>query len=99
MVGVALLSTASASVCFVVADAKIFSNLRTFANKKSKFIGSLLSCGFCLGYWVCGFLEILLLPTLFYHNVTGYILTWLIMSWISGLQWAIMKYIFHVTGL
>lgn len=36
----------------LIVASKIFFSLRTFISKRSKFIGELFSCGYCLSVWV-----------------------------------------------
>ena len=45
---------AIAAVTMIVTNSKIFQPVREFASKKSMYIGDLLSCALCTGFWVGG---------------------------------------------
>jgi len=96
--GIIWLSMASAAISYTVADAMIFKPLRQWMLKKNNFIGHLISCGYCFGFWVCFFLEIVFQPNLFDIKIAGHILTAFIMAWMSGFQWILMAIAMKISG-
>ena len=59
---------ASFGITTIVSVSKIFKPVRDFAETKSKFLGELLACSMCTGFWVGVFLS------LAYYSPTGNIL-------------------------
>ena len=96
--GIIWLSMASAAISYTVADAMIFKPLRCWVLSKNTFIGHLISCGYCLGFWVCFFLEAIFQPNLFDIKIAGHILTAFIMAWMSGAQWILMAIAMKISG-
>jgi len=94
MWGIIYLSMVSACISFTVSEAKIFSFLREYAKKRSRFISDLLHCGYCSGFYCSAVLELVFQKDLFNFPIIGHIATWLIISWLSGIQWILMCYMF-----
>jgi hypothetical protein len=90
-----LLSSVSALVSFTVTETDIFLPMREWAKKKSTFFGKMLKCGYCFGFYSSLGLELIYMPNIFDYFV-GYILTWWLIAWLSGAQWAIMNYLFKI---
>ena len=94
-----LLSFINASISFTVSESKIFQPLRDWCNKKSIFIGSILTCGYCLGFWVAFALVAIYRPKLFELLwLLDYFLTALVIAWLSAFQWVIMCWLIEKTG-
>lgn len=81
---------ASAAISYTVADALIFKPIREWVASKSDFLGHLICCGYCTGYWVAFALELIFQPNLFDIKIIGHLLTSFVIAWLSGLQWIIM---------
>lgn len=91
MTEVFYLSLATASIAFVVTETKLFRPLREWATGKWSFLGALLSCGYCFGYWVAFSLVAIYRPKLFESWwLLDYVLTAVVIAWLSGLQWVLM---------
>ena len=94
--GTLWLGVASGIISFIIADALIFSTLRIWANKKSLFLGKLLSCGFCVGFYVAGILEMFyqydLFDTILFLDL---ILTWFVIAFFSGITWLVLCILFR----
>jgi uncharacterized membrane protein (DUF485 family) len=90
MQGVIWMSLASACIAYTISEARIFLPLRLWVGKKSDFFCHMISCGFCLGFYVAFTLEIIFQPNLFSIPIIGHLLTSFIISWLSGVQWVIM---------
>jgi hypothetical protein len=81
------LSLVTASVSFMVAEAKLFSTLRERANRASALLGKLLSCGYCFGHWVAFALVALYRPRLFdLWWQLDYFLTAMVIAWLGAFQ-------------
>jgi len=95
-----ILSMAVASVSFTVSEAIIFKAIRKFISNKNKFLGKLISCGYCLGHWISFSLVAIYQPRLFYSAVPifDYFITALVIVWISAFQWLIMCWFIKKTG-
>jgi hypothetical protein len=89
---VLFLSIVSASLSFTISETKIFRPLRWYLMRLSSFLGDLVCCGYCLGFWFSCLLCLIHQPTLInkYH-ILDLILTYFIVAWLSGLQWAFMN--------
>jgi hypothetical protein len=93
------LSFVTASIAFTVTETKLFKPLREWLQKKIPFLGSLFSCGYCLGHWVAFGLVAVYRPRLFlYWWLLDYFLTALVIAWFSGVQWALMCWLMDKTG-
>ncbi|MCB0597054.1 MAG: hypothetical protein H6557_21025 [Lewinellaceae bacterium] len=93
------LSLVTASISFTVSEAKIFLPLREWAQKRSSYWGSLLSCGYCFGHWVAFALVALYRPRLFeLWWLLDYFLTALVISWLSAFQWIAMCWLMGKAG-
>ena len=98
MIGVILMSCVSACISFTVADTRAFEWLREYAEGRSKFFHLLLSCGYCVGFYASAAIELIWQPNLFGINIIGEIATWLVIAWFSGVQWAVMRYVWGLSG-
>jgi hypothetical protein len=85
------LSLVTAAISFTVTETRLFKPLREWMKKRSKFLGDLLSCGYCFGHWVAFALVAIYRPKLFESWwLLDYFLTALVIAWLSGFQWALM---------
>jgi hypothetical protein len=80
---IAVLSLVSAAVSFFLSEAKITSVLRRGWGR------SLFSCGYCIGHWVSLALALWFGVSLFGSTLLG----WIVMAWLSGVQWAFMRFV------
>lgn len=84
---------------FTITETKVFAPLRQWLKKKSTFFGDLFSCGYCLGHWITLVLVVLFKPRLFQSWwLLDYTLTALVIAWVAGFQWALMCWLFKITG-
>jgi hypothetical protein len=93
------LSLVTASISFTVSQAKLFLPLREWAKRKIPRLGELLSCGYCLGHWVCFGLVAVYRPRLFESWwLFDYFLTALVIAWLSAFQWVILCWLMEKVG-
>ena len=86
-----LLSLATASIAFSVTETKGLAPLRQWASSHSRFLGKLLSCGYCLGHWVALGLVAIYRPRLLTTWwALDYLLAALIIAWLAAFQWALL---------
>lgn len=96
---VVLLSFVTASISYTVSETRLFKPLREAVTGKSPFFGELLSCGYCLGHWIT-FILIILYPVRLFSSwmVLDYLLTILVVAWLSGFQWVLMCCLMEKAG-
>ena len=93
------LSFVTAAISFTVCDAILFLPLREWTKGKNKFLGELLSCGYCFGHWTAFALVALYRPKLFEQWwLLDYFLTALVIAWLSAFQWILMFWLMQKTG-
>jgi len=82
-----LLSMVVASISFFVSHSQLSEKLRKWVWKKSNFFSDLVDCCYCLGHWVA-MATLLIFPMRLFDIFwpADYILTWLVISWMAGLQ-------------
>lgn len=98
---VIFLSFICASISFTVTETKLFEKMREWLKKKNKFLGELISCGYCFGHWTAfGLVAVLAAaaknpggmlsfsPGVW--QIADYFLTALVIAWFSGFQWLVM---------
>ncbi len=93
------LSLASASISFAVTEARICRKFREWVKSRSRFLGDLATCGYCLGHWVSGGLVAIYAPRL--TRVwwpLDYLLAVLIVAWLSAFQWILMCWLMQKAG-
>jgi hypothetical protein len=94
-----LLSLVAACVSFTISETKLFAGLRAAAHRLNPWTGELISCGYCLSYWVTATLTGLFRPQLFpEQGPAGYVLTWLVITWMAAWQWAAMCWLLDKAG-
>lgn len=82
-----LLSMVVASISFFVSHTQLLENQRNWIFKHSKFFGILIECCYCLGHWIAVVVLVIFPLRLFDASwPTDYIMTWLVISWIAGVQ-------------
>ena len=76
-----------ASISFFVSHSQLLEKLRNRIWKKSNFFSDLVDCCYCLGHWVA-LVVLLVFPVRLFGIFwpADYLLTWLVISWIAGLQ-------------
>ena len=83
-----LLSIVSAFISVVVTDMSLFEPLRIWGKKTNKYLGGVLSCGFCFGVWVSASLTAIYQPRLFvWFAPIDYIITAFVIAYFSAIQW------------
>ncbi len=85
------LSLVTAAVSFSVTEMKPFVPVREWARATNSLLGELLSCGYCFGHWVAFVLVAIYQPRLFvFWWPLDYLLTALVVAWLSAFQWLLM---------
>ena len=99
MESVLYLSLVTASISYTVSEKKLFLPLREWAQKRSHFLGSLLSWDYCFGHWMSFALMDTYQPRLFeFWWLLDYFLTALLISWLSAFQWVLMYWLVGRVG-
>jgi len=82
-----LLSMIVASISFFISHSQLLEKLRNRVWKKSNFFSDLVDCCYCLGHWIAAAVLLLLPVRLFgIWGPADYVLTWLVIAWLAGLQ-------------
>lgn len=93
------LSVVSASITFTVTETKIFRPIREWTERKSRFLGEMLCCGYCFGHWVAFALVAIYRPRLVgAWWPLDYLLTALVVAWFAALQWVVMCWLMEKAG-
>jgi len=96
---VVLLSVATATISFTLAETQLFAAARTWVKTKSRLGGELVSCGYCLGHWVAVGLTAIYRPRLFdAWWLLDYALTALVIAWLAAFQWAALCWLMMKAG-
>ena len=94
-----LLSIATGSMAFTLSEASIFAGLRARMNQWSKWLGKLLSCGYCISHWVAFPLVAIYRPRLFLAWwPLDYFLTALTIAWAAAFQWVALVRLMQRAG-
>jgi len=94
-----LLSFVTGSISFTMTEARLFRPLREWLRSKNRFAGELFSCGYCLGHWVAFILVAVYQPRLFQAWwLLDFVLTALVVAWMSALQWVAMCWLMQKAG-
>lgn len=94
-----LLSVATAWLAFTVSDAALFAPLREWTGRRSPWLGKLLACGYCTGFWIALGLVAVYRPRL----LSGwwpldYLLSALVVAWLAAFQWIVLCWLMERTG-
>jgi len=82
-----LLSCVVASISFFISHTQLLEKTRKWLWGHIAFFGMLVDCCYCLGHWVAAALLVLLPARLFgIWGPADYVLTWLVVAWLAGLQ-------------
>jgi len=96
---VVYLSFVTALISFTVAEAKLFLPLRERVKKRNSHLAELLSCGYCLGHWVAfGSVAIYRAKLFEFWWLLDYLLTALVISWLSTFQWILLCWLMEKAG-
>ena len=94
-----LLSLVTAYVAFTVSETVIFAPLRGWAKARSSWLGKLLACGFCAGFWVALGLVAIFRPRLFVSWwLLDYLLSAMVIAWLAAFQWAALCWLMERAG-
>jgi hypothetical protein len=92
------LSLVTSSISYTVTETKLFKTPREWVQKKWSR-GEVFSCGYCFGHWVAFALVAIYRPRLFeIWWPLDYLLTALVIAWLSGIQWVLMCFLMQKTG-
>ena len=93
------LSFVNASLSFTVTETRLFLPVRDWAKRRNSLLGELLSCGSCFGYWTALALVAVYRARLFeFWWPLDYVLTALLVAWLSAFQWAVMCWMMEKAG-
>ena len=92
MIKAVLLSMVVASISFFISHSQLLKKFRNRIWKKSNFFSDLVDCCYCLGHWVA-LVVLLVFPVRLFGIFwpADYLLTWLVISWVAGLQSLVMS--------
>ena len=94
MLEVFYLSSAVASLAFLVSEAEILKKPRMWVKNRLPRIGKIVSCGFCAAHWLAFGLVLIYTPRLFESWwIFDYTLTILVIAWFGSFQWAVLCWI------
>lgn len=85
----------TAALSFLICSSKAFEALRIWISGFGRWPHQLISCGYCLGHWICLVVLLFQPPTSFVE----FLATWLVVSWLAGLAWAVSVWLFNSAGL
>lgn len=95
----ALLSVVTAWCAFTLAETALFRPAREWAQRHSEWLGKLLSCGYCLGFWFALGLVAIYRPRIFdFWLPLDLLLTALVVAWLGAFQWAALCWLMQRTG-
>jgi hypothetical protein len=87
----ALLSMVTAFLAFTASEAALFAPLREWFKERSTWQGKLVSCGYCMGFWIALALEMIYRPRLFHQWwPLDHLLTAFLIAWLSAFQWVVL---------
>ncbi len=93
------LSLVTASISFTVTETKAFQPVRGWTKSKNRFLGELVSCGYCFGHWIAFALVAIYQPKLFeLWWLLDCFLTALVIAWFAAFQWALMCILMEKSG-
>ena len=99
LVQAVLLSVATASLAFTVTETALFAPLREWIKRRSRWLGKLFSCGYCLGWWIALMLVILYQPRLLHRWwLLDYFLTAAVIAWLAAFQWIALCWLMDRVG-
>lgn len=84
-----LLSMVVASISFFISHTQLLEKFRRWIGKNEGgvFFYNLITCCYCLGHWVA--IAVLLIVPMRLFDIFApldYVLTWLVISWLAGIQ-------------
>lgn len=85
------LSMATAFIAFTTAETAVFRPVRTRVAETSHWLGKLLACGYCTGFWAAFVLTLIYRPRLL--EGPGWLdpfLTAFVIAWLAAFQWALL---------
>jgi hypothetical protein len=96
---IALLSAVTAIIAFDIADSALFEPVRRWLKCRSRFVGELVSCGYCVGHWIALGLTLVYRPhILVLWWPLDIFLTSLVVAWLSAFQWLALCWLFARVG-
>ncbi len=94
-----LLSVATAFLAFTVSETVLFAPMREWLKGRSTWLGKLLSCGYCIGFWIAVVLVAIYRPRLFDRwLLLDLLLTAFVIAWLSAFQWAALCWLTDRAG-
>ena len=83
-----LLSMVVASISFFISHCQLLEKFREWlGNLTETFLWQLITCSYCLGHWIAAIVLIIFpMKLLGIWGPADYVLTWLVVSWLAGLQ-------------
>ena len=95
----AVLSLVTGWVAFTLSEAALFAPARASLASWNPWLGKLVNCGYCLGFWVAVCLVAVYQTRLFHAWwPLDYLLTALVVAWLAAFQWALLCWLVQLTG-
>ncbi len=99
MQSAALLSLATASIAYTVAETVLLAGFRNRVQSRNQWLGKGVGCGYCVGHWVSFGLVGVYRPRLFQMWwPLDYFLTALVIAWLAAFQWAALYWVLKRAG-
>jgi hypothetical protein len=99
MIEILWLSVVTAAISFTITETRIFRLVRIWVKSKSNLLGELISCGYCLGFWISFGLVAIYQPRLFQvWWLLDFFVTALAIAWLAAFQWIFMCWLFSKAG-
>lgn len=94
-----LLSGVTAYLAFTVSETSLFAPFRRWCQERNRWLGKLVACGFCLGFWFAVALVAVFRPRLFASWwLLDYLLTAMVIAWLAAFQWAALCWLMDRAG-
>lgn len=95
-----ILSIATAFIAFTISETKLFTKFRNAIIARNSFFGELVSCGYCLSFWIALFFVLNYKIFVIFSNliVIDIFVSTAIIAWLSAIQWALLNYLMIKIG-
>jgi hypothetical protein len=88
---VAVLLLATAWISFTLSESALFAPARGWLAARSSWLGKLVNCGYCTGFWVAVALVSLCQPRVCeVWAPLDYLLSAIVVAWLAAFQWALL---------
>jgi len=99
-----ILSAIVACLSWTIAKSLLFQGLRRWIQKKSKFLGKLVGCPYCLSHYISAFVAIGgtttgLFDLMFVPQWLSWIILTFLLVWLAAFQWSLIALIWKFSDL